>query len=167
MTFDAGRFLEASGAEFRRVRLERGLSREHVAELAEIHPNTVGVAERGDRDQSSIKQTRLLLALGCERLFVTPAGIVAVLSDDPCGDTQLRAIRDPVFAQHIGEAIRRRRRAMGMSLDAVALRAAVHRNTLWNIERGLVLPSSLNLYRVYLSLGVRTLIPSREGLELD
>ena len=167
MRFDAAVFLEASGEEFRRVRIERGLSRETLAERAGVHPNTIGVAERGDRDLAAITQTRFLLALGCERLALSTEGVIAVLGDERAGLEHFRTLRDPAFARLIGVAIRTRRLSFGLSLDEVALEAGLHRNTLWNIERGLVLAGGLNLYRIYLSLGVRALVPSGEGLSLE
>lgn len=167
MTFDPDRFLESSGAEIRRARLERGLSREVLAEMAGVHPNTLGFAERGDRDLNSITQTRLLLALRCECLLLCQRGVKPVLGDGHSGVEACRAWRDPQFAALIGKAIRLRRVSLGLTLEKVAGDAVLHRNTLWNIERGLVLASGLSLYRVYLALGVRALVPYDSGLSLE
>ena len=166
--FEARAFLKGCGAEFRRARLARGLSRERLAELAGVHPNTVGVAERGDRDVSGINETRILLALGCERLAIEPRGILLSLGASPSGAAfeSLKALPDPVIARHIGTAIRRRRAVLGLSLDEASAAASLHRNTLWNIERGFVIAGSLSLYRVYLALGSRVLVPHADRLEL-
>ncbi len=153
----------------RRARLARGWSREALAERAGLHCNTVGIAERGDRDLSSISETRILLALGCERLCITREGFAPVLCANPddARILSIRALPDAVVARYIGTAIRKRRVALGLSLDDVAARATLHRNTLWNIERGFVLASSLSLYRIYLVLGTSALVPCAERLELE
>lgn len=166
--FDDRAFLMGCGAEFRRARLARSLSREALAEFACVHPNTVGVAERGDRDLSGINVTRILLALGCERLVVEPQGFILALGASPSDAAfeSLKALPDPVIARHIGTAIRGRRTVLGLSLDEASAAASLHRNTLWNIERGFVLAGSLSLYRVYLALGSRVLVPHTDRLEL-
>jgi transcriptional regulator with XRE-family HTH domain len=167
--FDARAFLKGCGAEFKRARLARGLSRERLAELAGVHPNTVGVAERGDRDLSGINETRILLALGCERLVIEPRRVLVVLgaSPPPAAFEALRSLPDPVIALHIGNAIRERRASLGLSLEEASAAAFLHRNTLWNIERGLVVAGGLSLYRAYLALGVRALVPFADRLELE
>lgn len=168
LRFDEAAFLESCGAEMRRARLARSLSREELAERCGLHPNTIGFAERGDRDVNCSVQTRILLNLGTVQLRLEPEGIIPSLSADLEAPfcVFLRTLPPPVVASRIGAAIRDRRRALDLNLEEVARMADVHRNTLWNIERGFVSPSSLTLYRLYLALAVEDLLPSERDLSL-
>lgn len=57
-------FLEAFGAEVRRVRRHQGLTQEGLAELAGMHATYVAGIERGERNPSIVKAEALANALG-------------------------------------------------------------------------------------------------------
>ena len=59
-------------ANMRRIRLERKLTQEKVAELADLHPNYVSSVERSERNISICNIERIARALG-----VTMSGLVA------------------------------------------------------------------------------------------
>ena len=51
-------------ANMRRIRLEKKLTQEKVAEFADLHPNYVSSVERGERNISICNIERIALALG-------------------------------------------------------------------------------------------------------
>ncbi len=166
--FNRGAFLRAMGSEIRQARLTRGLSREQLADRTGLHLNTIGIAERGDRDISCLAATRILLALGCIQLRFSSSGIVPILAENPSSTfcRQLQALPPPVVASRIGEAIRIRRTAFGLSIKKTAEGAGLHPNTLWNIEQGLIMPNALSLFQLYHFLEAEDLLPSDRDLRL-
>lgn len=54
----------AFGKAMRELRLEKGLSQEQLAELAEIHRTYIGDVERGKRNVALVNMTRIAAALG-------------------------------------------------------------------------------------------------------
>lgn len=60
----------------RRVRLEKGMTQEAVAEGAGLHPNYVSSVERGERNISILNIERIAIALG-----VSMAELVSVPND--------------------------------------------------------------------------------------
>ena len=51
-------------ANMRRIRLEKKLTQEKVAEAADLHPNYISSVERGERNVSIINIARIAAALG-------------------------------------------------------------------------------------------------------
>lgn len=51
-------------ANMRRIRLEKELTQEKVAEAADLHPNYISSVERGERNISICNIERIAIALG-------------------------------------------------------------------------------------------------------
>ncbi|MBQ2698750.1 MAG: helix-turn-helix transcriptional regulator [Firmicutes bacterium] len=66
------------GKRLRAYRLQRGLTQERVAELAELHPTYIGQAERGEKNMTLQSLVRILAALE-----VSAAEFFAADSDAP------------------------------------------------------------------------------------
>lgn len=61
---DADENLAALGREIRRRRKANGLSQEALAELCGLHPNYIGLIERGERNASVRTVVMIARALG-------------------------------------------------------------------------------------------------------
>lgn len=59
----------------RRIRLEKQLTQERVAEAADLHPNYISSVERGERNISICNIERIAVALG--------VGMEALVADVP------------------------------------------------------------------------------------
>jgi transcriptional regulator with XRE-family HTH domain len=68
----------AFGKTIRKFRLEKGLSQERLAELANIHRTYIGDVERGTRNVSVVNMARIAQALG----FPLSRIIAAMEEDD-------------------------------------------------------------------------------------
>lgn len=163
---DPGRYLDILAREMRAAREELALSREELSALSGVHVNTIGALERAEHDISVITENRLVAALGLEGLRMAADAIAfdraAVRLPEPRLD--LLGLKDSAIVGSIGGSLRSIRRRQGLSLEALGEKIHVHRNTLWNCERGLVIPAGYTLYKVYRALGVDSIHPSPLGL---
>ncbi len=154
-----------NGREIRRVREKRGYSREKMAELCGLHVNTIGGIERGERDVSSLSQTWIFAALGCRAIRVHPHYDQILLEDVPdyiCRDVLV--MKQPSIVAMVGDFIRENRLYRNMDLSVTAEKAGIHTNTLWNIEKGLVIATGANLHHIYLALGIEEINASPRGM---
>jgi transcriptional regulator with XRE-family HTH domain len=159
--------LRFSGDRIRERRLDAGMSQAELGEFAGFSPDAVGRIERGSGDCSILSVSALYIHLGFAGVSVAPEGIVPLREED-CGlslHPDTRAIRPPSMLCAMGMAVRERREAYGFSLGALAAEAGVHPNTVWNFERGLVVPGICTYFRLLRRLGVAT-VTVREGRAL-
>lgn len=54
------------GLKIKLERTKRGLSREQLAELADVHPGTIGTIERGEKEPTITTLEQIAAALGVE-----------------------------------------------------------------------------------------------------
>jgi len=164
--FDEARFLAACGLAVRGAREGYGFSRETLADRSGVSVAAIGAMERGERALSVTAHTRLLLALGCMRVALSDEGPAFSIGGGAAPADSLLALPAATIVSYVGQAIQGRRQALGLSLEEVGRLAGFHRNTVWNIEQGLVLSGGMTLYRIYLAMDVAGLEPSDEGLRL-
>jgi len=154
-------YLNTFAAETRRAREARGFSRKELARHAGLHENTICAIEREERDLSCITQTRLLAALGCEGLDVGKEGVRIVLGTKPHPPRRSPLLEKPAAAVigSMGASIRVRRTEFGLSLEDLSRKAGIHRNTVWNFERGLVVPNGYSVFALFRALELPTAQP--------
>jgi len=162
------RVLEHTGRVIEGLRKVRGFSREEVAEAAGVHPNTVKRVESGGLEASSLVITRICAALGCGAVAVTDEGFLPSLEDLEGAELALRISRMPParIAWRTGESVAALRADLGIDLRSFAKQAGVHYNTIWNLERGLVAPSILTLFKICRAFDIEALDVEGERLTL-
>ena len=148
--------LRFTGGEFAALRRERGLSQEDLAEMAALHPNGVGVIERGHRDFNVLTISSLYLVLESAGVIVEAEGFVPLRdrSEGARMRSEASHLRSPSIVSCMGAAVRAERKAEEMSLSDLAAVAEMHPNSLYYFEKGLVVPGICTYYRLLRSLGV-------------
>ncbi len=147
-------YLLSFAEEIRKARRYAGYSREKLAEQAGVHPNTIALAERAERDLNIISQTRILAALGCRKVSLCDGCLDLTFSEEWCERDDLLALNDSFIISCIGETLRRKRNALGMTLEDLSSKTHLHINSLWNSENGLVIPKGNTLFKLYDALGI-------------
>lgn len=165
--FDEAGFLAACGLAVRDARKGFGLSREALSDRADVSVAAIGAMERGERALSVTAHTRILLTLGCMHVTLSDEGPAFGIDANAAPAGRLLALPPSTIVRYIGGAIQERRTANGLSLEELGGLAGVHRNTIWNIEQGLVLANGMTLYRLYLALDVAELEPAGDSLRLN
>jgi len=161
-------YLEVMGEEIHRIRKLQGISIEKLSDLTGLHPNTIAGAEHGKTDISLVTNARIMAALGCTRFRVGECAFsfeIRELNDF----TALRKVLDlpaSLIVHMTGKTITGGRKKGSLSLEELSDLSGIHRNTLWNIEKGLVNPSLFHLYKIHRSLSFRWMEATHEGLQV-
>jgi len=160
--------LEHTGRVLEGLRKVRGLSREEAAELAGLHPNTIKRVESGCLEASTLVVTMFCAALGCGKVEITSEGFVPSLDGADARERacRIRMMPPARIAWRTGESVAALRADLGLGLRSFADRAGVHYNTVWNLERGLVVPSILTLFRICRAFDIVALDVEGERLTL-
>lgn len=166
MHFTMSDYLLSFAEELRSARKGLCLSRDELAEMAGLHPNTIAVAERGNRDLNTITQTRIFAALGCREIGLNDGCLYLLTGNEPSPREDLLHLNDPFIIRCIGDTIRQKRAELGLTLEEMSVMTGMHVNSLWNCEHGLVIPQGNTLVRIYQSLGITTLGACSRGLDL-
>ena len=164
--FDEAGFLVACGLAVRGAREGYGFSRETLADRAGVSAAAIGAMERGERALSVTAHTRILLSLGCIRVSLSDEGPAFSIGGNAAPADSLLSLPAATIVSYVGQAIQERRQDLGLSLEELGRLSGFHRNTVWNIEQGLVLAGGMTLYRLYLAMDVGSLEPSDDGLRL-
>lgn len=162
-------YLQGLALQIKYARREHRLSQEELAERAVVHPNTIGVAERAERDLNILTQTRILAALGCQDIHIQ--GDTYSIRFGEMFPSSVRmdimALKDAQIIQSIGQSIRIRRIELGYTLEDVAMLSGLHLNSVWNCEQGLVIPDGSTIFRLYRALKVSRLVAGGWGIHLS
>jgi len=156
------------GGEFRRIRREQRLSLEALAERAGLHRNTISSLERGQSDISLVSNARLMAALSCISFRVGDTSF-AYEAAEPGGSPECRSLlrlSGSAIVFMTGRTIHEERIRLGVTLEELAEQAGIHRNTLWNIEKGLVNPSLFCLFQIHRHLNITRMAGTSSGLRI-
>jgi transcriptional regulator with XRE-family HTH domain len=163
---EAERILFVSGGELEAMRRSQGLSRPDLAELTGLHRNTIANVERGLGDCSILAMSLMQVHLRARGVTVGKEGFL--LCPPPAGDPRYPyphlVVPPSAMIGEMGRRVRQLRIERGMSISELAEAARVHRNTVWNFERGLAAPSATFIHSVYSLLGVQWVGGSEDGL---
>jgi transcriptional regulator with XRE-family HTH domain len=146
-----------------------GMSRNELARVCGIHPNTIVTIERGAARPGILALNAMLINLGAVGVSVGREQWEPTYS----GQLDMKLIRfyrakpHPLVISEIASVVRELRRGNGLSLRELSEVAGLHVNTLWSLESGLVASSAATLFKVYSSLGVKKLSLSDERLVYD
>lgn len=155
--------LRNSGAQLAELRRSAGLSQAELAERAGIHTNTVSNIERAIGDPSVLAMSLIQVHLGSSGVLVESDGFITLppgCSDPDC-TFPASALAPSRMMNVMGDCLRSRRRGLGLTLEELASETGLHLNTIWNFERGLVVPSVTTVWSLYRRLGVR--LVARKG----
>jgi transcriptional regulator with XRE-family HTH domain len=159
------RVLFVSGGELAALRRSQGLSRDDLGELTGLHPNTIAKVERGVEDSSILAMSLMQIRLRAIGVVVGGEGFFPCPPSAGTGYPYPKLVLRPAsMIGDMGRRTRRRRLELGMSLSGLAEAAGLHRNTVWNFERGLVAPTSSTIYLLYRSLELSWVGGSDEGI---
>jgi transcriptional regulator with XRE-family HTH domain len=137
-----------NGLMVRNYRIQRGLTQERLAELADVHRNTIVALERGE-DTSIIPSFGINLLLGQYSASFDYQGSRAVYDNDdniyiPVDENRMREI--------LGRLFDYLRKAEDISRERLSDRIGIHRNTIARLETGqsnLRASSFLRLHRFF------------------
>lgn len=167
MKFKMSDYLLSIAEELRTARKNLDLSREKLAEMTGLHPNTIAIAERGERDLNTITQTRIFAALGVREVRLSDGCLDLTFGEKPLIRQDLLELSSPFVIRCIGEFIRHRRIELELTLEEMSVLSGLHMNSLWNCENGLVIPQGNTLVRIYQSLEISHLGACSRGLDLN
>ncbi len=148
--------LRTVGGEIQARRRRCGMSQEDLAAVAHIHRNTLGKIERGACDASIVALSYLYFLMDCSGVLVDRCGVVPLsipgvsFSSVP----EIADMRPATMISLLSKVIKARRVAAGLSLRETADASAIHLNSLWNFETGLVCPAITTYHHLLRALEV-------------
>jgi len=161
-------YLGALGEEIHRIRRLQGFSIEKLSDLAGLHPNTVAGLEHGKTDISLVTNARIMAALGCTRFRIDVEAFSFDVRElqDLMSRQKILSLPASLIVHMTGTTIAAERKKRHLTLEDLSDLSGIHRNTLWNIEKGLVNPSLFHLYKIHKSLTFQWLEATHDGLQI-
>ncbi|GAB4363658.1 MAG: hypothetical protein Kow009_00210 [Spirochaetales bacterium] len=152
-TRSVARLMESMAEEVNRVRKEKGLSVERLAQKVGMHRNTLFRILNGQVDPRITEMNRLYMSLEAQGVSLEQGRFRFLC----IGGTPVQAMDIPpseYMLQEMGRVIQERRIALRASQETLAEWADLHRNTIGKIERGEMDMSLSTLFRIYTVLGI-------------
>ncbi|MCE1229648.1 MAG: transcriptional regulator [Firmicutes bacterium] len=162
------KMLRAFGQRLAVLRKDQGMTQPDLAFATGLSLNTISNVERGLHDPSVLTASLIQVHLGSPGLELSDDGFLPVASTLPPGKLPFPNLVEPlpVMILNIGAVIQKRRQSMGLTQESLSRISGVHLNTLWNLERGLVVPSISTMFRLLRSLNVRQVRGTLDGIVL-
>lgn len=143
-----------------------GLTQEELAEVAQVHPNTVSNLERAVGSASLPLLSSMLVHLGCRGLTLDAYGFHPIPGNEPHPFYPTLVQAPPTMLRIIGQHFLARRRACGLTLAEASRIAGLHPNTIWNLEHGLVAPSATTAFLLARALEIAIIGGTPEGIRM-
>ena len=124
------------GVLVNRLRIEKGFSQEYLAELIDLHRNSIVAIERGEFDISNLTITNISLVLGVEGyLFDFKNGLFYCTG---FGDSvkALQLDEYSLINRDLGLIMEFLRMKHGISRETLSDQIGIHRNTIARLESG-------------------------------
>ena len=154
------------GKEIKRVRREHRITIEKLAETANLHQNTISSLERGRADIRLISNARIMAVLGCESFEIgeTAFKYNSIEIEEYPDFKKILNLSGSTIVYMTGQMIKNERKKQEITLEELSDLTGIHRNTIWNIEKGLINPSLYNLFKIHLNLRIKRMKGSTTGL---
>jgi len=163
MVFKDENYLISFGRMVAEHRRHKEYSQEYLAELCDLHRNTIARIERGMDNAAFTTISNICLCLGFESARLDHSrGIIETIS----ADGYLEPIPENIVKEKLAGIIDTLRHNHSISREKLANHTGLHRNTIARIENGSCEALICNVLRLYSYFGV-TLIEGSPAVSND
>jgi len=130
-------------------RKSQGISQEYLAELCDVHRNSIAMIELGKSDPTIVTFTNICLAFGISRLIIDHINCLLYMATDGIKSSPLD---HSTVNNNIGFFIDSLRQRYDLSRERLSMHTGIHRNTIDRIENAKVtarVSTIIELYRYF------------------